>query len=174
MTLRTGASGANVSLRPVARKGLIWIKPNAASGPPGRLMCLNTPRATLRQRGAMQVFLAEGFAHTRLRVEELLAAIPDARIVGRAESAREAIAGILASRPDVVIAELKLAEGDGFQVLREVHALEPGIDFYLLSNFDSEPYRRYAERLGAVAFLDKSAGLEPLRNLIVRRAATTY
>jgi DNA-binding NarL/FixJ family response regulator len=70
----------------------------------------------------------------------------------------------------VVLLGLKLEEGSGFDVLREVHTREPDIDFYVLSNYSSEPYQRYAERLGALAFFDKNEGLEPVRRLLERRA----
>lgn len=119
----------------------------------------------------MNIFLAEGFAHTRERLCEALGALPGVCISGSADGARAAIAAILQAKPEVVILGLKLAEGSGFDVLREVHAAEPGIDFYMVSNFESEPYRRHAERLGALGFFDKSQGLEPLRDAIARRLA---
>lgn len=118
----------------------------------------------------MEVFLAESFAHTRERLKEILATIPEAHVAGHAESARAAIAAILQMKPDVVLLGLKLEEGSAFDVLREVHAREPGIDFYVLSNFASEPYRRYAERLGALAFFDKNEGLKAVRDTLAQRA----
>lgn len=124
----------------------------------------------MAQPAAMEIFLVESFAHTRDRLAEILATIPQAHLAGHAESARAAIAAILQMKPDVVLLGLKLEEGSAFDVLREVHAREPGIDFYVLSNFASEPYRRYAERLGALAFFDKNEGLEPVRRLLERRA----
>jgi len=48
-------------------------------------------------------------------------------------------------------------------VLSAIRAQDPAIAFYVLSNFASEPYRRHAERLGALAFFDKSTDLERLR-----------
>jgi DNA-binding NarL/FixJ family response regulator len=122
----------------------------------------------------MEIFLVESFPHTRQRLAEVLATIPRAHIAGHAESARAAIAAILETKPDVVVLGLKLDEGSAFDVLREVHPREPGIDFYVLSNFASEPYERYAERLGALAFFDKNEGLEAVREAIVRRAAVPH
>jgi DNA-binding NarL/FixJ family response regulator len=64
----------------------------------------------------------------------------------------------------VVLLDLSLDHGgSGFEVLSAIRAQDPAIAFYVLSNFASEPYRRHAERLGALAFFDKSTDLERLR-----------
>ena len=118
----------------------------------------------------MNILLAEPFAHTRVRLMEMLATIPHARVVGEAETVRATVAQILEKKPDVVLVALKLGQGSAFDVIHEIHPREPGIDFYVLSNFDSEPYRRYAERLGAAGFIDKSAGLGRLRELFAERS----
>ncbi|HYL25328.1 MAG TPA: response regulator [Burkholderiales bacterium] len=122
----------------------------------------------------MDVFIAEATPRGRKALAGLLAGIPNVRLVGEADGARSAIAGILEKKPQVVLLGLKLAEGSGLEVLGEVHAREPGIDCYMISNFPSEAFRHYAERLGALEFFDRSAGLEPVREVIAARAATSH
>jgi len=119
----------------------------------------------------MKVFLVEDSAPVLERLHELLGAIPGAAVVGHASGAQEAIAGILAAKPDVVVLDLKLAPGSGFDVLSAVHAREPAIDFYMLSNYSSEPYRKHAVRLGARDFFDKTTDFERVRDAITQRAA---
>jgi len=118
------------------------------------------------------VFLVEDSASIRERLVRLLESVPGAQVIGQAADADEAIAAILAARPDVVLLDLQLDTGSGFDVLRAVHSLEPSIAFYMLSNFASEPYRRHAERLGARGFFDKSTDFDRLRDLVARRAAS--
>jgi DNA-binding NarL/FixJ family response regulator len=101
----------------------------------------------------------------------MLAAIPGARLVGEAARATDAIRDILALRPDVVLLDVSLAEGSGFDVLRAVCRRAPEIDFYMLSNFAADPYRELAERLGARGFFDKSKEFERMREIIAQRAA---
>jgi ABC-type proline/glycine betaine transport system ATPase subunit len=84
---------------------------------------------------------------------------------------RVAVARALAARPDLVLLDINLAEGSGFDVLRAVHAEAPQIEFYMLSNFAAFPYRDLAERLGARAFFDKSKEFKRVRDLIAQRAA---
>jgi DNA-binding NarL/FixJ family response regulator len=101
----------------------------------------------------------------------MLDAVPGASVVGEATRADAAIRDILATRPDVVVLDLSLADGSGFDVLRAVHHQAPEIDFYMLSNFAADPYRQLAERLGARDFFDKSKEFERVRDIIVQRAA---
>jgi len=107
----------------------------------------------------------------RERLQRMLSQVPGAHVGGHATQARAAIRDILEKKPDVVVLDLKLDEGSGFDVLKEVHEREPGIDIYMLSNFASEPYRRYALRLGALDFFDKSSEFERVRDVIAKRAA---
>jgi DNA-binding NarL/FixJ family response regulator len=118
-----------------------------------------------------KVFLVEDSGPVRQRLNDLLAAA-GARVVGHAATAQAAIEGILQARPDVVVLDLTLAQGSsGFDVLRAVHAREPQIDIYMLSNFSTEPYRRVAAQLGARGFFDKSSEFERVRDVVAARAA---
>jgi DNA-binding NarL/FixJ family response regulator len=119
-----------------------------------------------------KVFLVEDSASIRQRLVRLLETVSGASVVGHAADAEQAIDAILAARPDLVLLDLCLENGSGFDVLRAVHAAEPGIDFYMLSNFASEPYRRQAERLGACGFFDKSQDFDRLRELVAQRVAS--
>jgi two-component system, NarL family, response regulator DevR len=119
-----------------------------------------------RDTSVMQVFLVEDSPLIRERLVALLESVPGAQICGHAESAEAAVREILATRPDVVVLDLSLAGGTGFDVLRAVHPRAPQIDFYLLSNFSAAPYRALAGRLGARGFFDKSDEFERVRDVI--------
>jgi two-component system, NarL family, response regulator DevR len=119
----------------------------------------------------MEIFLVEDSSLVRARLAALLDAVPGASVVGEADRADSAIRGILALRPDLVLLDINLAAGSGFDVLRAVCREAPEIDFYMLSNFAAEPYRELAERLGARDFFDKSKEIERVRELIAQRAA---
>ena len=122
----------------------------------------------------MKVFLVEDSPLVLQRLQKMLEAIPATRVVGEATGAEEAIDGILLSEPDVVVLDLKLANGTGFDVLGALHARQPGIAFYMLSNHASEPYRRHAERLGAAGFFDKTTEFERVRDAVAQRAAMQH
>jgi DNA-binding NarL/FixJ family response regulator len=115
------------------------------------------------------IFIVEDSAVVRERLHELIEAMPETRVVGLAAGADEAIEEILAGRPDVVLLDLRLAQGSGFDVLRALQEAAPEIDVYMLSSFAAEPYRRLAARLGARDFFDKSNEFERMRDAIAAR-----
>lgn len=120
------------------------------------------------------VYLVEDSAPVRERLTAMLEGIPGTRIVGHADGARDAVRGILATRPHLVLCDLSLKQGTGFEVLRALRQQAPEIDCYMLSNFATDPYRRLAAELGARDFFDKSRELERVRDLVARRAATIH
>ena len=119
----------------------------------------------------MKVFLVEDSPILRERLSKLLAAIPGAQTVGYAEGAKEAVEKILAAAPDVVVLDLSLREGHGFDVLRALQG-RAGIDCYILTNHPIDGFRSAAARLGAKGFFDKSSEFERLREVLAARAAS--
>lgn len=129
-------------------------------------------RATAgRNTAVMQVFLVEDSLLVRERLEALLTQVPGTEIVGRAASASAAIRDILTTRPDLVVLDVQLAEGSGFDVLRELHAKAPELDVVMLSNYSSDPYRQIAARFGARAFYDKTREFERVRDSLKAKEA---
>ena len=119
----------------------------------------------------MEIYLVEDSAILRKRLSAMLGAVPQVRIVGHAASAEQAVREILESKPDLAVVDIHLAEGTGFEVLRELGQRAPEIPVYMLSNFASAPYRRLAAELGAADFFDKSTEFERVRDCIAERAA---
>ncbi|MGB3937629.1 MAG: response regulator transcription factor [Burkholderiales bacterium] len=117
------------------------------------------------------VFLVEDSPILRTRVEAMLASIPGARLVGHAAEAASAIQGILAARPRAVVLDIRLADGNGFDVLRAVRERQPEVDFYVLTNFANDAYRQMAEKLGARGFFDKTNEFERLQSVLAAAAA---
>ena len=118
----------------------------------------------------MKVFLVEDSPLLRSRLEAMLAGI-GAVIVGHAAGAQAAIAAILAARPQAVVLDLHLEDGNGFDVMKALRKSAPEIAVYVLTNFPSEPHRRKAESLGARGFFDKSGEFDRLHSALAAHAA---
>jgi DNA-binding NarL/FixJ family response regulator len=101
----------------------------------------------------------------------MLSKIEGVNTVGSASTARDAESAILATQPDAVLLDIKLADGSGFDVLRSLGAKAPGIEVFMLTNFAARPYRDRAASLGARGFFDKTIELESMRRTIAERAA---
>jgi DNA-binding NarL/FixJ family response regulator len=119
----------------------------------------------------MKIFLVEDSLVARGQLAAMLASIPGAQLVGYADAATPAIREILALRPELVLLDVHLAEGSGFDVLNGVHSNAPEIDFCMLTSFTAEPYRRLAAQLGASAVFDKNREIERVRDLVARRVS---
>ena len=104
----------------------------------------------------------------RQRLLAILSSIPGTVSCGHAASASEAIAAIQTAQPDVVVLDIQLESGNGFDVLRAVGASTSG---YVLTNFANDAYRRKAEGLGARGFFDKSTEFERLRQALMQRSS---
>jgi two-component system, NarL family, response regulator DevR len=136
------------------------------SYPESRNFADMTAAARLGTLRPMKVFLVEDSPILRSRLEGMLSAIPGAQSVGYAEGADDAVRDILATRPDVVVLDIHLKQGNGFDIMRAVTQAAPEIAFYVLTNHPAGGYRTAAERLGARGFFDKSSEFERLREVL--------
>ena len=104
----------------------------------------------------------------------MLATIPGAEIVGEAHRALPAIRDILALRPDLVLLDVHLAEGSGFDVLNARARQRAGDRLLHADQLRPHSYRQLAGRLGAGAVFDKAAEFERVRDLVARRVAAGH
>ena len=118
-----------------------------------------------------RVFLVEDSQLVRERLSALLRTIEGVEPVGSAATARDAEQAILASHPDAVLLDIKLAQGSGFDLLRSLRASAPQIEVYMFSNFAAPAYRQLAASLGARGFFDKTTEIDTLRRTMTERAA---
>jgi DNA-binding NarL/FixJ family response regulator len=109
----------------------------------------------------LRIFLADDSSLIRARVAAMLGA-PHMDIVGQAETPQACIAGILATRPDVVVLDVQLEGGQGLEVLQAVRPAVPGVAFVVFSNNSGPAYRKRYLGAGAACFLDKSSEFDQL------------
>ena len=119
----------------------------------------------------MKVFIVEDSDLLRSRLETMLEAIPGARAVGHASGANDAIQAILAQRPDAVVLDIHLEQGNGFDVLQALQKAPFATAVFVLTNYPNDAYRRKAQSLGARGFFDKSGQLDALRAALAAAAA---
>ena len=95
-------------------------------------------------------------------IQRLLAAAAmaaGAKVIGCSADAETAIADVFALEPDLILIDISLASGSGFDVLRAVqeHSLVPGAIKVVLTNYANAEYQNLSLRLGADRFFDKSS-----------------
>jgi DNA-binding NarL/FixJ family response regulator len=117
------------------------------------------------------VYVVDDSDLIRRRVVTMLSSLDDVTIVGEAADAPEAIDGILARQPDIVLLDLNLGATSGMDVLRAIHSKLPGIRFVVLTNHTEPQYARACLRAGASHFLDKSTQFDSVPALITLHSA---
>jgi DNA-binding NarL/FixJ family response regulator len=143
------------------------MSPRAARGQTGGMQQTTNSAAPLR------VFVVEDSVPIRERIEAMIVQA-GACASGHAGGVAVATQAILDTRPDLVILDIQLADGTGFDVLRAIRAQAPEIDIFLCSNFAAYPYRQLAERLGARDFFDKSKEFGRLCEVVAQRVAAGH
>jgi len=101
------------------------------------------------------VFLLDDHEIVRQGVRDLLEAQPDIRVVGEAGTASSALARIPAVRPDVAVLDLRLPDGDGVSVCREVRSRMPEVACLILTSFGDEEALFDAIMAGAAGYVLK-------------------
>ena len=116
----------------------------------------------------MKVFVVEDSQAVRERLVEMIRDIDDVDVVGEADSYDTAVSGILASRPDVAILDVSLAEGSGIDVLACVKRQLPALKGIMLTNYASPQHVKASADAGAEYFLDKSSEFERIVDILER------
>ena len=124
---------------------------------------------TIYMAGAdMKVYVVEDSAVVRERLLEMIREIEDVEVVGEAETYDAAVSGILNTRPDVAVLDIKLADdgGSGIDVLAEVKKGLPAMRAIVLSNYATPQHMKASADAGAEYFLDKSAEFERIAEIL--------
>jgi DNA-binding NarL/FixJ family response regulator len=101
------------------------------------------------------VFLLDDHEVVRRGVAELLAAEPDLQVVGEASTAAEALARAPAARPDVAVLDVRLPDGDGITVCRELRSQLPELRCLMLTSFSDDDALFDAIMAGAAGYVLK-------------------
>jgi len=120
----------------------------------------------------VRVFIVEDSPLSRKRIMDNLRSIGGFVVVGFAESEDDAVAAITETEPDVVVTDIRLKEGNGIEVVRQVRqaSLTSPPKIYVLSNYASPEYRHECELVGADAFFDKSGEYDRFLDTLQRVA----
>ena len=115
----------------------------------------------------MRVFLVEASALVRERLQRVLVDYPCVQMLGSCDCAREAEGHAQRLRPDLIILDLSLREGNGFQLLRAISRWSFQPEVMVLTNDAGEPFRRAAYGLGVRHFYDKALEFEQAVDALV-------
>lgn len=102
-----------------------------------------------------RVFLVDDHEVVRRGLHDLIDDEPDMEVVGEASTADQALARGPALRPDVAVLDVRLPDGDGISVCRELRSRMPGLACLMLTSFDDEDALLDAIMAGAAGYVLK-------------------
>ncbi len=110
----------------------------------------------------IRIVIADDQELVRTGFRVILDSEPDLEVVGEAADGRQAVDAARASRPDVVLMDIRMPNLDGIEGTRRVTALPAAPRVLILTTFDLDEYVYEALRAGASGFLLKDAGADEL------------
>lgn len=103
------------------------------------------------------VVIVDDHAMIRAGLESLLNGADDILVVGQAHDGEQALEVVKAERPDVVLMDLQMPNVDGVTAIRQIQALDIGVDVLVLTSFNDQERIVGALDAGAVGYLLKDA-----------------
>lgn len=101
------------------------------------------------------VFLVDDHEVVRRGLNDLLSADPELTVVGEAGSVAEALARVPAVQPDVAVLDVRLPDGNGIELCRELLSRLPNLRCLMLTSFTSDEAMLDAILAGASGFVIK-------------------
>src|SRR5690606_33393808 len=105
--------------------------------------------------GTIRAFLLDDHDVVRRGITALLGDEDDIEVVGEAATAAEAVARIPAARPDVAVLDVRLPDGSGVEVCREVRSRLPDLACLMLTSYADDDALYDAVMAGAAGYVLK-------------------
>lgn len=110
---------------------------------------------SVREERQIRVFLLDDHEVVRRGVHDLLAGEDDIEVVGEAGTAADALARIPATRPDVAVLDVRLPDGSGVEVCRDVRSRDESVRCLMLTSFSDDEALFDAIMAGASGYVLK-------------------
>src|SRR5580698_8757543 len=107
------------------------------------------------EQARITVFLLDDHEIVRRGVRDLLSAEPDIDVIGEAGTAAAALQRMPALRPDVAVLDVRLPDGDGVSVCREIRSTLPGTACLMLTSYGDDQALLGAIMAGAAGYVLK-------------------
>ncbi|MEV0488202.1 response regulator transcription factor [Streptomyces sp. NPDC050508] len=114
-----------------------------------------TEARTFTAQDPIRVFLLDDHEVVRRGLSDLLDAEDDISVVGDAENVEHALVRAPAVRPHVAVLDVRLPDGDGITVCRELRDQMPELAVLMLTSFDDEDALLDAIMAGASGYVLK-------------------
>jgi two-component system response regulator DevR len=118
----------------------------------------------------IRVFLVDDHEIVRRGVADLINAEKDLEVVGEASTAKGAVGRIAATLPDVAVLDVRLPDGNGVDLCRDIRSAHPQVHCLMLTGYDDDEASYTAVLAGAAGYVLKDIKGQGLLDSIRRVA----
>ncbi|MDP6976429.1 MAG: response regulator transcription factor [Acidimicrobiales bacterium] len=105
----------------------------------------------------VRVFILDDHEIVRQGLVAVIGAEPDLLVVGQAATAEHAVEVVAASSPEVAVLDVRLGEGSGVEVCRDIRSAHPDVRCLMLTSFEDDQALVEASLAGAAGYVLKKA-----------------
>jgi DNA-binding NarL/FixJ family response regulator len=115
---------------------------------------------TSRKKSAAKkrVLVVDDHPMTREGLAQLIGNQPDIEVCGEAGNAFEALEKIASLKPDLVLSDITLPGKNGLELIKDIHAMHPGVLVLVISMHDEALYVERVLRAGGRGYVMKQEG----------------
>jgi CheY-like chemotaxis protein len=120
-------------------------------------------------RAELTIYIVEDSEAVKERLIESVEDIPHARVVGSADAVNDALEGMRALQPRVLILDIQLRGGSGFRLLKLMRAagMTRPETIIVVTNYPSDDYRTASRECGADHFFDKASEFHKVQEVLL-------
>jgi|ERR1051325_3501029 DNA-binding NarL/FixJ family response regulator len=105
--------------------------------------------------GPRRILVADDHPLLREGVVQLIDRQTDLTVCGQADTVTSTRVAVASKRPDLLLMDLRLGGGDGFELLKSLRAEFPALPILILSQHDETVFVQRALRAGAIGYVTK-------------------
>jgi DNA-binding NarL/FixJ family response regulator len=106
----------------------------------------------------IEVFLVDDHEIVRRGLADLISSQPDMEVIGEAATVRQAAGRIEATRPNVAVLDVRLPDGSGIDLCRDIRSRVPDVQCLILTGYDDDTAVSAAVMAGASGYVLKDIG----------------
>lgn len=124
------------------------------------------PRSAPHDHSLRRILVVDDHPLVRRGLAALVREEPDLEICGEAADAAAALAALEATQADIVIVDISLERGDGFELIKEIRLKHPLVKILVVSMHDENLYAERALQAGARGYVEKEAAPDSVLDAI--------
>jgi DNA-binding NarL/FixJ family response regulator len=121
------------------------------------LLFINASFTAAKHRLLKTVFICEDHPLFRQSLELMVQTADDFKLIGSAANVSDALKKLPSARPDIVLLDLNLSSGDGFEILNHLKETVPKCWVMVLTSYNDDVLAKKAKRCGASAYMLKDS-----------------